>query len=529
MRAPGGVGGVGFRDHALAVDPGLDDGNPVSRIVLASPEVDGAANEVTFRWSVEPPHPLYRRTSFHLRFPEQVAVDAVPDRLWLTVLLLCLHSQWAFMRPCRIELPLALAPGEREAWLRLVDAAVVTVDVTRATRLGQSVHPTRAVEIVEPEPEGGSSKPTPVVDTGRSVAAFSGGKDSLTQLALLHELGASPIAVATTAPMPPHHDHETERRRAVFAAVPERRPIDVVEVHSDLRTAWDNDVPGRDGWWTSVSELADTYLYLASCVVVAWSIGAARIFLAGEHEVQANVERDGLVVQHPHFMYSAVSLGAASALLEPWGLRCCSLTAPLHSGQVQHLLWTRYADLADLQYSCWRVRPDQATCSACSQCLRIALAAMAAGGSPTAMGIDLAKLLPAMRDWSPSEPSGDGLPDDEVKATLHGQVVANVAAVSTWDVARQLGRHPRRWLDPQVRAALSDYRALRRRLLAGGPVPPAPGYERAYLDLVDGSVRDGMGRICDDAFSAADPAGSAAALVRTKSLVAWITAPLGRP
>ncbi len=487
------------------------------RFVLHEPVV--TAHAAVFRWDVEPATALYRRTGFQLRFPDDCPVGDVPIAVWRTVALLCLHSHWTLLRPCRVEVPWGLAPGEREFWLRLLDAAVVTLEATRG---GSDV--ARTIELHD---VGVPSPPVRARDEGRTITAFSGGKDSLLQLGLLAELGQRPIAVMTTSPMPPMHDHTTPRRRTLMAEIVRRRRIELVEVCSDLRAAWDNDFARLRGHQIAINEITDTYLYLAAALVVGWLRGAPRIFLASEAELQETVLRCGRVVQHPHFMYSAVTQRALDALLARHGLRYGSTNYPLRSGQVQRLLWTRYHDLRDLQYSCWRVGPDDAACSACAQCLRVALTALAAGGAPSAMGIDLVRLLPLMRDWSPAAPSGDGLPDDQVKASLHGHVVREVAAVSPLLVARRLvGRDPRRLLDRRVVGAVRAYAALRRRLMAQATPGAAPGYRRAFLALVDDRLRDDLAAIFDGAFASADDDEDAAALDRTRTLATWIAAPL---
>ena len=66
-----------------------------------------------------------------LCFPEDCPLGDVPTALWRTLAILCLHSHWTLLRPCGVELPWTLAPGEREFWLRLLDAAVVTLEATR--------------------------------------------------------------------------------------------------------------------------------------------------------------------------------------------------------------------------------------------------------------------------------------------------------------------------------------------------------------------------------------------------------------
>ena len=102
------------------------------RILLEPPEP--GAQDVTFRWRVEPPTDLYSRQSFNLRFGGALSPDRVPADLWWLVALLCLHGHWALLRPCRVELPVELAPGERELWLRLLDAAVETMELAAGGR-----------------------------------------------------------------------------------------------------------------------------------------------------------------------------------------------------------------------------------------------------------------------------------------------------------------------------------------------------------------------------------------------------------
>lgn len=487
-------------------------------ITLQPPEVSG--QEVLFRWTVDPPSDLYRSTSFRLSFPASVPLREVPPALWWTVALLCLHPQWPLLRPCRVELPLELPPGEREFWLRLLDAAVITLEAHRG-----SGDVARSIELRDEGPR--LVRPPSVSDRGAVATAFSGGKDSLLQVGLLTELGEPLIAVTTTSPMPDFSDHVTARRRFVLEEISRRRNVELVEVVSDLRACWRNDFPGEVGYPIAVNELTDAFLYLAATLVVGWTRGAPQLFLASEAEVQETVLRDERVVQHQHFMYSAATQQAVDALLARYGIRYGSLLYPLRSGQVQRLLWTRYPDLRGLQYSCWRVGPDEATCSACSQCLRIALGALAAGGSPAEMGIDLARLLVRMRDWSPSPLSGAGLPDDQVRASLHGQIARDLAAMPLGAVARELrARDPRRFISRDIVRALRAYARLRSRVLAEIQPGPAPGYRAGYLALVDTRLRDRLAAIYDEAFPRAPAAEHADLLDRTRSLARWIAAPL---
>src|SRR6202011_5214788 len=87
----------------------------------------------------------------------------------------------------------------------------------------------------------------------RCAAAFSGGKDSLLQAALLCEITERPLLGATTSRMPPLHDHQTARRRQVLADLPARREVTLLEVESDFRASWQNDFPPTEGFPVSVN------------------------------------------------------------------------------------------------------------------------------------------------------------------------------------------------------------------------------------------------------------------------------------
>jgi hypothetical protein len=557
----------------------------VRRITLEAPEVrrDGAS----FRWQVEPATELYRASAFTLRLPAGLDARQVPESLWWTVALLCLHSHWPLLRPCSVRLPVCLEPGHRETWSRLLEAEVATLEAYRTGGAGEGAGtgrgwgsglggaaPGAGVELIDDGPR--IAPPPRLFEQGRCAAAFSGGKDSLLQAALLSELGMPTLLVTTTSPMPPLADHQTERRRRVLAEiVRRRRDLELAEVATDLRACWRNDFPPRVGYPVAVNEITDTFLYTAALLVVAALRGATHLFLASEAEVQENVEIGGRTVQHTHFMYSAATMGAIAALLAPAGMRYGSLISALYSSQVQQLLWHRYGDLCDLQYSCWRVGAGEATCSRCSQCLRVALGALAAGGTPERMGIDLLRLLPAMRDWTPDEAAapggaaaaaetaveaaveaaaGDGpaaaggapaaspgpaagagpiLPAAAVSRRLRRQVVRSLAAVSTARLAAALvAGGPGRLLRASGWRALAAYAGLRRRLVLAAPggaaelLAESSGLRAGYLRLVDPLLRARIGAIFATHFQPESAAGYAGALARSEQLSAWIAAPL---
>ncbi len=473
-------------------------------------------HDVTIAFTCDPPCDLYVRTEFTLCFPESIDAKKIPERLWWTVALLCLYPQWTVLRPCRIELPVRLRDGEAEAWLRLMDAGVATLESLRGTS-----DTARSIEIAE----GTRAVPDfTAPEIGRCATAFSGGKDSLLQSALLAELSFRPVLVATTSPMAPFHDHETQRRRDVFAGIVARRDVTFVEVRSDLRSMYRNGWAAEvRGYPISISETNDALLYFSSLLVAGVAHGATHLFVASEAEVQENAATPLGIVQHPHFMYSVVTQRAISALLEPHGIRYSTLTSPLHADSVQRLLWTRYPDVADLQYSCWNVPLDGMACSRCTQCLRIALCALAAGGDPSAIGVDLATVLTSNRDWTPV--TAASTPRDASRTAIHAQIVENVRAISTPRVARALAHGDvRRLREPATWEALRAYRALRARLRRRPKT--VVGWRPPALCDVDPLLRERVRAIYAAAFPEEPEPAYRDVLARGDALAGWIVEPL---
>ena len=79
-------------------------------IELYPPQLVGQRAE--FSWAESQPSGIYKKNNFYLEFPASVPLERVPMSLWWTVFLLCVHSHWTLLRPCRIRLPLRLGDGE---------------------------------------------------------------------------------------------------------------------------------------------------------------------------------------------------------------------------------------------------------------------------------------------------------------------------------------------------------------------------------------------------------------------------------
>jgi perosamine synthetase len=492
----------------------------VRTIRIAPPVRDGQT--VRFDWTVAPHSELYRGTEFDLTFPPTVDLDRVPEAIWWRIALLCLHTQWPLLRPCRIILPVRLAPGEREFWSRLCDAALATLEAYNGGR-----DFARGWDIVE------SGSPFEVADLGTdedlAVACFSGGRDSLTQASLLQELGVTPLLVTVTSSREGSIEHESDRRQEVMREIVARRGVELVEVTSTLRGCWENGFVGAR-YGIAVSELTDTSLYLAAALAVATARGAGRIFLASENELAQTARVEGRIVQHKHFMYSSITQRALSALLAPHGIAYGGATLALAQFQVQRLLNRRYLDVSDLQYSCWSMAAGEAACSRCDECRINAFNRIADGGAPVEIGIDLVTLLHAHSGWRPRR--------DEAHASLprsrwqFDNQMLRALQVATPERIRELIERDGLLTD-DARTALDGYELMRTAALEGG-FDAEPGYRPGFLALaderlIDARMRVALEAIFDAHFTREPPADYAAALARAVTLADWIAAPLDRP
>lgn len=488
-------------------------------IAIAEPSV--SRHEATFTWSVTPASPLYRQTSFHLRFPDSVDLAPVPESLWWRIAVMCLHAHWPLLRSCRVLLPVRLPPGEAEAWLRLTDAAVATLEAHVG---GEDFG--RSIEIVE---SGRMLPLSPSAEARRGgvISCFSGGRDSIVQATMLSELGEKPTLVTVTSPVDWSHDHSATRRREVLREITRRRSLELIEVTSDLRASWDNSFPAHR-YGVAVNELTDTFLYVAAAVVVAAARGAPLVLMASEAEVQENRKRAGMVVQARHFMYSAATQRALTSLLEPAEVRIGSLTFPLRQFQVQRLLTERYSDLLDLQFSCWELARDEVACSRCTECRGIALNLLSDGVPPAAAGIDLVTLLIAQAEWEPDrrrsevESDNGALPRTLAGRAHEQQELRCLAGTPVQQVAELMnGDHP----TAERRLALDIYERLHRGALSLD-IEREPGYRAGYLELVDETLREGVRAIFDEHFAPAPPDSYVRMLRNTRMLSDWTAAPL---
>ena len=453
----------------------------MNKVHLMAPRIEGQT--VWFQWSVEPATLLYRQTHFTLTFPSSINLSRVPEKLWWDILLICLHPHWLLLRPCQIYLPLKLGAPLRRFWLQLLQNGADTLNVYGPSQNAASL----GITIIDGDHEVDYAR---VAGSGCGTA-FSSGKDSLLQAALLLELTERPVLVAATSPLPSLADHGTARRRHVFEAIQARRNPIFVEVVSDFRSTWDNSFAAHQGIRLAVNELTDTFLYTSCLLAAGAALGVTRLFVASEAEVQESALIGGKIIQHSHFMYSAATQRSLARVLAPYGLHLGSLTWPLHTMQVQQLLWARYPDICDLQYSCWRVGEGQATCSHCEQCLRIAFTALASREDPQRMGIDLRKVIAFASDWEPIglSPSTLRLPQDDAADLLARRVVAAIMGTSLIHFGLTLGRAKKRLSPRDFIITVRNFHRLRRRFRQW-PTPPRMGIREAFFDWLDADLRD---------------------------------------
>lgn len=493
------------------------------QIHLEPPLVQGRT--ATFRWQVTPPTPLYRKTEFTLRFPESIDLARVPERLWWDIFLIVVHSHWLLLRPCEVRLPVKLGPRETQFWQECLRTALDTLAAYPNNRGPAPPPDPLGIEIRGGDREIARTR----IEGGGYGTAFSGGKDSLLQTALLAELTRQPLLVATTSPMPETKDHETVRRREVFAAIQARRDVKFIEVESDLRANWDQTFASVYGYAIGVNEIADTYLYTGALLAAGAATGATHLFVASEVEVQENATIAGRIVQHPHFMYSAATQRAISALLAPYGIRYGSLTWPLYSNHVQHLLWTRYPDISDLQYSCWMVGTAEAACSRCGQCLRIACNALAAGFDPQRMGLDLEALAGFARTWKTrwsEAPGADATPREIVSYRFEQIVCDTIRRIPLWHLARVAARgNPVRLFARRTRGIVAAFRDLQRRV-RHYPPPPRIGFREGFCAWLDPELRDRLVAIFRQHLPAEPRSAHAAVLERSETMTARAAAAL---
>lgn len=493
----------------------------VTTITLNKPQP--TENGARFSWSIDPDTAFYKKeASFKLEYPSTIDVSKIPDAVWARVMLVCLHTHWAMLRPCRVVLPFRLSEGELEFWRRLTDAAVWSLETRRENAIGSfSVRTRREIDFVnrgDPIPE--LKPPEQISDC--VAASFSGGRDSMTQLGLLQELGEKPFLVTTTSSRPGSEEMISDRRRMVIDEIQRRRGVELVEVESDYRDCFNTLHDRAVSYGVSINEASDTFLYFAAAWAAAYARGAKSVFLASEAEVQESIRREGMVVQYTHFMYSAVSQRALSELIKPSSIDYSGLTYPLHQLQIHHLLNTRYTDIRDLQYSCWEQRPGEGVCSRCSTCMQSAVNLMSDGVEPSVIGIDLNELLVAKRDWQP-RPFTD--PTDtavlvSVRRYIEGHTTRYLREQDAESIAKFAG--PSGLTSEATDAA----RQICAAAVAAPDPGPEPGYRAGYLELIVPRLRSGLESIIQESFKTEPPESYAELLANTRMLSEWIAAPL---
>ena len=137
------------------------------------------------------------------------SISTVPDAIWWRVALICLHSQWPLLRPCRVVLPVRLAPGEREFWLRMCDAESRR---SRPMRPGRR-RPADRHRRVRP---GARVARAGVPATLAVAPASAAGATASRRRRCCRSSASRPLLVTVASPREGSIEHETARRHAVM-------------------------------------------------------------------------------------------------------------------------------------------------------------------------------------------------------------------------------------------------------------------------------------------------------------------------
>ncbi|MBJ7354200.1 MAG: DegT/DnrJ/EryC1/StrS family aminotransferase [Thermoleophilaceae bacterium] len=492
---------------------------PARRTIhINEPVVSGQS--VRFSWTVEPRDDFYRREEFTITYPSSIDPAPVPGAIWLRVMMISMYTHWAIMQPVRVVLPRKLGAGEREFWLRMIDAAEWALAIDTKSDVPFSTRTLRRAEIVE---TGTPLEPITTLDApGGSVSCFSGGRDSLAQLGLLQELGEDPLLVTVTSRREGSLEFETTRRAEVIATAVERRGTDHIDVDSDFRSCMDNFNADARRLGVSVTEICDTLHYFAVAWAAGYSRGARAVYQASEADLQTSIRHQGAVVSFKHFMYTAATQRSLSALIAPSGIEFCGLTYPVLQFQVQRLLDLRYPDLRDLQYSCWSQQDGEDVCSRCRECLANAVDRMTDGLPPSEMGIDLDQLIAASGDWQPGgRPEAPRGAVSAIAGTARDDHMLRFFRThDVEDIAHLAGPAG---LGPDARQAYARIRAT----VDASPEPPAePGLRAELLDFVDPQVRERLSTIYAEHFEDEPVENYEHDVRNAKLLIDWTTAPL---
>lgn len=475
---------------------------------LHAPEIGNSG--AVFSWTVSS-NDLYLRNSFRINIPD---ADKLPVRFWLLLAMICLHTHWILLRPLTVKLPHQLLPGEKDIWLRLLQIGFQTLEGHR-----QNPDTDLAIDLQEGDrilPPARALSPS-----ARCATSFSGGRDSLVQTGLLLEFSERPLLVATTSPMPPLSDHSNERRRHVFDHMKSRSDLEFVEVTSDFRSSWNNSFAAMRGYPVSVNAMTDTLLYTSAAIAASRLRNINSVYLAAESEVSDNARRDGRIVLFHHFMYSIPIQHGISLLLKPWGMQYGSLTCPLRGPHIQTLLRRRYPELANWQYSCWKVSDKEAACSCCDKCLLMGLGIIIEGGKPEDIGIELVKMMhfaesfkPIYRDSSQIGP----LARDRVTFEHQMNIIRYMQRVG---VTKILKVKPGLFASPGGIKGLMAYASAHRRAMRMETGKQA-GWRPEYGDFIPGAIKNRVLRLYSESLSPADGATYAEDLSGNRFLVEYL-------
>lgn len=488
---------------------------PTTTFILEPIEIH--PHEFTLHWKTSPETTLFNKNECSIRFPESIDLRRLPDGFIERIAVLLLHPYWPLLSPCKIDLPFTLSAEEKQCWERLITLQWDTLQghVEKENPL-----------ILEWSFTGPtlSSEHQPIVGDGCSTA-FSGGKDSLFQTGFLLDQGSHPLLVSTISDKESTH----QRKLEVDRKVTELTGLELIQVETNYRSIYNNLYPRELGWLPAVNELNDVILYLANLLMASASRNIPQTYVASESDVQASVKKDHRWIQHPHAMYSLVTLKVIEKLFSPYGMKIGSLTAPINQYQVQKTLWIEWPALRALQTTCWRMSADEDLCNECRDCLKASLTSFDAGEDPREMGADLVKNLAATDYWHPVLESAGETPNDLTRSNLHQQTIIALGNIPLYTYALHFTKlRPLGPLNKEWRAAWKNTRRLKT-LAKSLDSTRLNQYAEEYLALVDDPHREPLRNFLNHRFQAGGESFRDNRYFKnTFDMIAWATESLSK-
>lgn len=320
---------------------------------------------------------------------EDLSEAEIPSRLVWTLVLYALHTQFLFLGECRVEVPETIADEDRALLYATAEVSARALERqamnSRSNPLKGRLHP--RFEILHPDRDV-TPYPPVAVDESQAATCFSGGKESLCQVAMLRTRFDRPWLVwhrHSSMQTPPEaietiHDHG--HVRTVIASSNVREMVNGRVLHQEL------------GFHPNLLIASMCHTIQATLALFGYARRIPLLMQGAERETHSWARHaDGGVTFLGPGLQNCVYQRVVQRLLTPAGdFVFSSPLGPLTNYQTQSFLIRRAPDLLQVQESCFSVGP---WCSECTKCFRIAAILAAHGIAPSSVGLNTARLLPA--------------------------------------------------------------------------------------------------------------------------------------